>query len=596
MTSGGIKVHDLNLFREASSSRSVNIVNTGGDVFITSGTSSDMAVLWGENFGAKERKFLREMLTTETVCFSLEDDTYQMNVRTLWHASSVSKGTAAMHGMRRQGKFVLLLHDLHGELTTSWTFAKFIRPLYRRSFSVLAADLPGYGKSAMSQVCSCPISRWQAFSSHIIIKIMEELGLTKSHMVVIGHSAGLLIKIMLNTPHRVEGRHVVVNPIFDRNQLFGYVGSDLDPPPGAKAGWRQEIKERQMAEFVKMIRTNGIKLWFIFDRNGKHTELMSGKKAPNRKTQEEWEQAYDTHEFLVTACRDEFAAINIKMTEVTQGDLCEAQCGKKVPVRMLVPSRHLKSSIARYLADHWNLPWQDAYMPKHVLHGMKGQKVDKALLGLDYGTDDSDDEQLDTRQGIMACAVALTNSPSTPSKQLQMLQGNATIQSPPSSATLKPIEWSPATPQSRASKAIELHSASPHGSRSNASTLMRSASESPLRPPSKSSLRARDSSLGAAAVVAKEKLRKSGAMTQPLPTISANGKKQMNWSSVPFEPDLSYGVRKMFLDAFEASVDTYRDEQEKEVALKEQHRSRSAFREANRKGVQIRSRADDSGF
>lgn len=119
----GLRVPDLSSFRNASLARKVNVTFTGGDVYIAAPQISDMAVLWGEIFGSKERKFLRELLSEATLCFSLKD-TYQIHVRTLWHAGHMTSALQLATGMRRKGMFALLLHDLVGDLTTSWTWTK----------------------------------------------------------------------------------------------------------------------------------------------------------------------------------------------------------------------------------------------------------------------------------------------------------------------------------------------------------------------------------------------------------------------------------------------------------------------------------------
>jgi hypothetical protein len=398
----------------------------------------------------------------------------------------------------------------------------------------------------------------------------------------------------------------MINPIFNRNQLFGYVGSDLEPPPGAKKGWRQVIKEKQMTEFCSVVRTLGFKMWFIFNRDGKHKYLESGKKAPDRQTQEEWERAADTYEFLEYAVQDEFAASNIKLSEVTDADLCEAQCGKRVPIRMLVPSRHLKSSVGRYLADHMGLPWSDAYMPKHVLHTLRGHTSLDHAFGLDqeaHASDDSDNEAMNGPVGITDFALALRGEKRskdtpvdtlvydrhrkelvTPQKKKREGKGNSkenqlalkgSPSQPSSSTRLKPIEGY--TPSESLASATMTPQPSRKSTKDEGGDPRRSASESPLRP--KSKLLRRDSTLGAAALVAHDRLRKTGVLTRPVP-ISAQAlkeQKQLNWSQVPYEPDLSYGVRKGLLDALEASVETYKVEQEKEMLLREKHLARTAF-------------------
>merc|ERR1740138_1825508 len=81
-------------------------------------------------------------------------------------------------------------------------------------------------------------------------------------------------------------------------------------------------------------------------------------------------------------------------------------------------------------------------------------------------------------------------------------------------------------------------------------------------------------SLSAHAIAAQGKLNRTGScLDERSLTATAQASKERkatNWSALPYEPDLSYGVRKMFLESFEASVETFKQETEKEFEQAEQ--------------------------
>mmetsp|Transcript_113094 Transcript_113094/g.205658 ORF Transcript_113094/g.205658 Transcript_113094/m.205658 type:complete len:724 (-) Transcript_113094:26-2197(-) len=229
-----------------SHARNIAMTHMGGEVFTVAEEPSDNAVLWGELFGSKERKFLRELLSSQTVCFTLAD-TYQIFVRTLFHSEAfiTSKNGA---GMRRAGKFVLMLHALDGDLTSSWTWAKFIRPMYRNNFSVILVDLPGFGKSTVSRTSYCPISRWKEYDFHIISKILEELGIPKCHICAVGTGCGILVRMLQRAAHRLEDEHFMLNPVLDPDELFAHVG--VQPGRGAAVQQSDPLEVKMMVLIV----------------------------------------------------------------------------------------------------------------------------------------------------------------------------------------------------------------------------------------------------------------------------------------------------------------------------------------------------------
>lgn len=609
-TSSAIKGADLGLFREQSIARARNLIHTGGDVFQVCVMPSDMSVLWGESYGAKERKFLREMLTIQQIAFSLKE-TYQIHLRSVFHASANSGMTLA-NGFRRKGLCALLLHDLTGELTTSWTFSKFIRPLYRVGFSVLAPDFPGFGKSSVARVPSCSVSLWKEQCAHVISKIMEEMSVPACQMLAVGHTCGMLLHTLQSMPHRMAKDHVLINPIFDRMELFHHVG--IEPPPGAKAGWQDVIKAKQQAALIDLLRTSNVRLWCLFDKDQKY----KGLDKPNM-TKEERHQnqcAYDTYEMLLQASKNEYIARNIKITVITTDDLCEAQAGKKIPVRILIPSRHLKCSIARYMGSYRGkgkaikydpkgneIPgpqWQELFMSNHIAY-QKGlsrkAKRERGQFGLDHmdeydergnliekASSDEDSEYERDDDPIKSLHERALAIPGLDKKHKKTVIAGGGIGDDPGHqehhrAQQRAIDPAQHHKDIRAKLAAQRHGGILPGSSNG---MARSASEAAMLDRFNGNNKISRHSLSAAAHLAQDRLHNTGTGTNPFAAsrakVATTEAKQIDWAKVPFEPDLSYGVRKQLLDSLEASVETYKEEAEKEFQALNNANQRRGFR------------------
>lgn len=607
----GMKPVDLTHFRNASRAKKTHITTTGGDVSIATNVPSDMSVLWGECFGSKERKFLRELLTSKVVYFSLAS-TYQIHVRTLFHANTMSKAMNLRNGLRREGKFVMFLHDLRGDLTTSWTWAKFIRAFHRRGYSVVAVDLPGFGVSSVSQMHSCPQSQWNQDAANIVAKIMEELGIAQCHIVAVGHTAGVILQVLKSFSHRLHLTHVLVNPILDRHMLF----SDLnfEPPPGAGPAWKEELRAKHLQALVDLLRKSASKIWFIFDREGKYRNCPHTK---DKKLLAEWEMAHETHEMLFEASRNEYVKENLTTTELTKEDLCEAQVGKRIPVRMLVPSRHLKASMARFMDCYDGKRWDRLYKPHHVAF-QDGRKmrtqagIEHCDVGNRFDNDESSDEESEASRsnGMMNAAQrALGMMHHSVSTKQGLVEEQQKSIDAPSDATLQRV-----LATQRAKDAISLHESSvPQSQGSTPKTSVRrsesegaitrqmsnvsmgskggfqrqmSTTSSNPAPLVKTNRDLNAHALASHAETASRRLSMTGANASPMPVTAdaVRDRKVMNWTKVPFEPDLSYGVRKMYLDALDASVESYREEQQKEFMSSHAFASRTGMRVNMRRG------------
>lgn len=632
-----------------SHARNIAMTHMGGEVFTVNEEASDNAVLWGELFGGKERKFLRELLSSQTVCFTLKD-TYQIFVRTLFHSQAFVNNNAGS-GMRRAGKFVLFLHSLDGDLTSGWTWAKFIRPMYRNKFSIVLVDLPGFGKSMVSQTSYVKPSRWKEFDFHIISKILEELGIPKCHICAVGSGCGILVNMLQRAPHRLEDEHFMFNAELDRDELFAHVG--IDPEPGAPAGWQERVRERQQKALTDLMRKTGVKLWLAFDRG---VSYGTDDRPVNEKRKENWKRQYDTHTMFTIAARNQFVGSNTVITEVMRADICDAQFGQQVKVKGLIPSRNLKASLAKYLAKQNNAKWAANFTPHHkkqINERFRYAQLRTRAIGSEYDFGDSDSDDggvLDDMHGAARDKLNAEESKARKDQDLALLSHSLQKATGTDIVKLQEVELSRQTsPVSRPNTTttfgsggqslalmdggapqalldgdptmkeldVNLKSSDDHSmwlefqrtKRALEDRMKRSRSSFDDKHQSKrlsnelerslfhsSSASAvgntkMESGLLSSSNFARQLLKSRGARPetgQPLPP-STKHREEFDWTLAPFEHDLSYGVRNMFMQAFENSVQSFKDEEDARVARHKNFHVRRGFHRASAQSFQSRN-------
>mmetsp|Transcript_75020 Transcript_75020/g.208564 ORF Transcript_75020/g.208564 Transcript_75020/m.208564 type:complete len:646 (+) Transcript_75020:2-1939(+) len=224
----------------------------------------------------------------------------------------------------RPGRCVLLLHDLAGRLTNSWAWAKLAKPLYRRGFSVILADLPGCGFSTISTTLkSCPVSFWNAYDSDILCSFLDALGVGRCHMVAIGEACDLVLRMLQRAPHRIHPSHVLHNPVLGGEHLFGDNAQFLSD---ARGGVIDDRLQRNLQDLLAKTKS---RMWITFDHRG---------------------CCIPTSERFATASRNPRLAANITATEVSRDDICEALLGPADGQHcVMVPSREYKRCCVEFL-------------------------------------------------------------------------------------------------------------------------------------------------------------------------------------------------------------------------------------------------------
>jgi len=186
----------------------------------------------------KERTFLRQHLQTEFVRCKVKGEATQHNGE---HVIAVRMalrpeadgGIRVTERFLRTGKFIFLIHDRVGPLRTSWIWLSLVRTFYKSGFSVILLDLPGMGASSFCGNVHGAGSEWEEHDASILVQVMDALRLAKCHLVTCGASCSAVIRMVKSAPNRIEGNHIIHNPVLDSKewQAFGFAEKTQESEP-----------------------------------------------------------------------------------------------------------------------------------------------------------------------------------------------------------------------------------------------------------------------------------------------------------------------------------------------------------------------------
>eukprot|EP00930_Biecheleria_cincta_P032243 TRINITY_DN22376_c0_g1_i3.p1 TRINITY_DN22376_c0_g1~~TRINITY_DN22376_c0_g1_i3.p1 ORF type:complete len:552 (+),score=80.49 TRINITY_DN22376_c0_g1_i3:111-1766(+) len=318
---------------------SYDIVHTGGEVFASMDEPSDKSVLWGELFAEKERLFFRKELTTEIACFSIKD-TFQISVRCLWQPIARTKQG------HRPGTTIALIHSIEFPLTSSWTWVKLARPLYKSGFSVVMIDLPGFGRSKMNMDPAVKLEEWQHQDWHIICQTLDELRVHSCLTMCIGQICGTILRILARSPHSLGKEHIFLEPSFDPADVLGDLAGA--PPPGAGSNWREIMRQKYKDALEKILRTSKARIWSMHDK-GRMTKTL-----------------FDTQALLSDTMQHTVLSTRTLITQFSKSDMCCCHIGAKLPFSFLYPRKHLLQEIVEFFIRRekgWDIVLS---MPKYI--------------------------------------------------------------------------------------------------------------------------------------------------------------------------------------------------------------------------------------
>lgn len=316
-----------------------DIVHVGGEVFASVQEPSDKSVFWGELFMEKERLFFRKELTTEVASFSIKD-TFQMSVRCLWQPVARTKVG------HRPGTTIALFHSLEFPLTTSWTWVKLARPLYKSGFSVVMIDLPGFGRSKMNMDPAVKLEEWSHQDWHILSQTLDELRVHSVLTICIGKICGTILRILMRSPHSLGKEHIFLEPIVDPAEVLSDIAGE--PPPGAGSNWREKMREKYRDALEKVLRNSKARIWSMHDRDRMTKPL------------------FDTQALLADVMQHPVLVSRTRITELSKSDICSCHMGAKLPFSFLYPRKDLVEDIVQFFIDREKGLDTVMSMPKYI--------------------------------------------------------------------------------------------------------------------------------------------------------------------------------------------------------------------------------------
>jgi pimeloyl-ACP methyl ester carboxylesterase len=125
---------------------------------------------------------------------------------------------------------------LHGFESSATNFDRYIRPLVKKGYEVLAFDAPAHGRSGGSQI-NAPLYK------RMILEINKRYGPVRSY---IAHSFGGLAAALAleEIPHTGDYRLVLIAPATETVTAVDYFFTFLQLDPGIRAGFEKIIVEK----------------------------------------------------------------------------------------------------------------------------------------------------------------------------------------------------------------------------------------------------------------------------------------------------------------------------------------------------------------
>jgi len=323
-------------------SKRLDISHVGGEVFTSMDDPSDRATLWGEMFKDKERQFLRQALVTETVCFSIKS-TFQINVRCLWQKEAMLNRPGSH---TRQGKFVTLVHGYDYPLTTSWTWIKLAPALYKKGFSVILLDLPGFGSSKMNMDPAVRLEEWVHEDWHIICQTLDDLRVSATHMVALGSTCQAILKIMQRSPHSLRKETIFLEPRVNVDEAFADIAGA--PPPGAGKNWKTIMRGKHRDCLEKLLKSTKLRIWCFSDKARMNEEI------------------FDFQSLLADAASHPVLRLRICIQDLAKTDLCRCRMGSELDVSFLFLAKQLVTSIVHFFETREEGLEANYHMPKYT--------------------------------------------------------------------------------------------------------------------------------------------------------------------------------------------------------------------------------------
>jgi len=258
----------------------------------------------------KDRTFLQQHLQTEFVRCNVKGEATQHSGEHVIAARMALRpeadgGIRVTERFLRKGKFIFLIHDRAGPLRTSWIWLRLVRTLYKSRFSVILVDLPGMGASSFSGNFNKTGPEWEEHDASVLVQVMDALRIPKCHLVTCGTSCSALIRMVKSAPNRIEGEHILHNPVLD---------------------------SKECGKLSVLLKNSGIRALVSLDEG---------------------------HPGRTYAAHDHFLHLGPEVSSNERGLMClsddemfTVQTNTSVPITLLVPSKSVARSYATFLDQH----------------------------------------------------------------------------------------------------------------------------------------------------------------------------------------------------------------------------------------------------
>eukprot|EP00931_Biecheleriopsis_adriatica_P063916 TRINITY_DN3878_c0_g2_i1.p1 TRINITY_DN3878_c0_g2~~TRINITY_DN3878_c0_g2_i1.p1 ORF type:complete len:608 (-),score=98.45 TRINITY_DN3878_c0_g2_i1:133-1956(-) len=296
----------------------------GGDIFLTAEEASDQAILWGEVFKDKEREFLRRFFEEELVGFASKDgtDTFQVNVKVAWQQQA--KRVWKRIGRIPNGKVIMLLHGYTGRITSAWGWVKLVKPLWKLGYTVVAVDMPSFGRSSMNLRYHVPVSAWLDIDYVILAKVANCLGFNDTiRFVAYREACATVIRCWKHYPQTIDERNVFVDPVFSLENVL-----PVKIPVPCPEGWHEEKRHLQIDGLEFVLRK--MKTWACFTGN---ESCASAKHA--------LECVHQLHEGQ--------GLRQFTLTEITPEYISEVTAGVSSPGELLMICKYMRDRFVNFL-------------------------------------------------------------------------------------------------------------------------------------------------------------------------------------------------------------------------------------------------------
>eukprot|EP00931_Biecheleriopsis_adriatica_P086779 TRINITY_DN61371_c0_g1_i1.p1 TRINITY_DN61371_c0_g1~~TRINITY_DN61371_c0_g1_i1.p1 ORF type:complete len:705 (+),score=127.38 TRINITY_DN61371_c0_g1_i1:95-2209(+) len=317
-----------------------DVTHVGGEVFTSMDEHSDRFNLWGELLREKERNFYRQEMKEVVACFSIKD-TYQINVRCLWQPHAKTNV-----GKTRPGPHITLLHGYDAPLTSSWTWIKLGRPLYKKGFSVILMDMPGFGRSKMNMDPAVKLDTWVNSDWHVVGQTLDELRVMGTYFIGLGRTCGTLLKLMMRSPHTGLKEQIWFDPYMDIDEVLG---DEVGPPPaGAGRNWRAIMRQKQRDALEKILKRARARVWSLHNK-----DLASPATL-------------DMQALLVESVNHPVLKRRTCVQEYSNMDMCRCHIGANIEHQFLYLHKELIEEICKFFDTRETATSVSLTMPKYA--------------------------------------------------------------------------------------------------------------------------------------------------------------------------------------------------------------------------------------